>query len=180
MKASFCSRRFASTVSIWLVSLASGLCILAICIFLQWLVYDDWMHRTGPLQIVGSLLASALSFFVVMRWQKAILHRKEEMLQHFESIKWMNDRIRNCLQTIELLTFAHSQATEQVRAAVDSIEAVLQEVLEESHPASADPLRNEAPERDFMESQETGDDRPSAASFRAGSNSKAENLITDN
>ena len=42
----------------------------------------------------------------------------------------MNDRIRNSLQAIECVTYAADpQATESVRAAVDTIESVLQEVL---------------------------------------------------
>lgn len=128
--------------------MASAMCVLAISVFLQWLVYDDWMHRTGPLQIVGSLLAAALVFYLVLRWQKTIRRHKDEMLRRFETIKWMNDRIRNSLQTIDLLAFVNSQATEQVRGAVDTIESVLQEVLEESHPGnSAGRTREENPAR---------------------------------
>jgi hypothetical protein len=126
--------QIASSLAIWTVSLASGLCVLALSVFLQWLIYDDWMHRTGPLQIVGSLLAAGLVFVLVLRWQKTVLRHREEMLRRFETIKWMNDRIRNSLQTIDLLAFVNSQATDQVRGAVDAIESVLQDVLEESHP----------------------------------------------
>jgi len=100
----------------------------------QWLVYDDWMHRTGPLQIVGSLLAAVLTGGVVMRWQRSIRRHEEEMLRRFQTIQWMNDRVRNCLQAIDLLAFVHSQSAEQVRSSVDSIRAVLREVLEEYHP----------------------------------------------
>jgi len=134
MNASFRSRQLGSTVAIGLVSIATGLCVLAISVMLQWLIYDDWMHRTGPLQIVGSLLAAALASFVVLRWQIGIRRRREEMLRRFRSIERMNDRIRNSLQTIDLLAFVNSRATEQVRSAVDSIAAVLHEVLEEHHP----------------------------------------------
>lgn len=142
MTAPLRSRRIASSLAIWLVSIASGLSVLAIAIFLQWLVYDDWMHRTGPLQIVGSLLAALLTFAIVMRWQRSIRRHEEEMLRRFQTIEWMNDRVRNGLQTIDLLAFAHSQAAEQVRSTVDSIQSILREVLEEYEPegsAHADP-----------------------------------------
>jgi hypothetical protein len=46
----------------------------------------------------------------------------------------MNDRIRNALQSIDLIAFAHSDAAEQVRTAVDAISVILKEVLEEAHP----------------------------------------------
>jgi methyl-accepting chemotaxis protein len=152
MNASLRSRQLGSTVAIGLVSIASGLCVLAISVLLQWLIYDDWMHRTGPLQIVGSLLTAALATFVVLRWQIGIRRRREEMLRRFRSIERMNDRIRNSLQTIDLLAFVNSRATEQVRSAVDSIAAVLREVLEENHPeAASSPLPAPQPEPGALE-----------------------------
>lgn len=128
------SRRIASTASIWLVSLASGLCVLVFAAFLQWLIYDDWMHGHGPLQMFGTLLAAALTFVVVLRWQFSIRRRRMELLRHFETIEWMNDRVRNALQSIDLIAFAHSEAAEQVRTAVDAISVILKEVLKEAHP----------------------------------------------
>lgn len=128
------SHEIGPTVAIWLVSLASGGCVLGLAIFLQWLVYNDWMHDHAPQRWVGSLLAAALATFAVMRWQLALRRRRTEMLQRFETIRWMNDRIRNALQTIELLAFANSQATDAVSTAVDAIEDVLREVLAETHP----------------------------------------------
>lgn len=128
------SHEIGPTLAIWLVSLASGGCVLGLAIFLQWLVYNDWMHDHAPQRWVGSMLAAALAAFAVMRWQLALRRRRTEMLQRFETIRWMNDRIRNALQTIELLAFANSQATEAVSAAVDAIEDVLREVLAETHP----------------------------------------------
>src|SRR5579871_6164990 len=83
-------RRIASTASIWLVSLASGLCVLVFAAFLQWLIYDDWEHGRNPLQLFGTLLAAALTFVVVFRWQIALRRRRQEMLRHFETIEWMN------------------------------------------------------------------------------------------
>jgi hypothetical protein len=128
------SRRVVSTTSIWLVSLASGFCVLCLAAFLQWLIYDDWMHERGPLQLFGISLAALLTFISVLRWQIAIRRRRREMIRQFETIEWMNDRIRNALQSIDLIAFAHSEGAEQVRIAVDAIDVVLKEVLEGSHP----------------------------------------------
>lgn len=137
MKPPLDSRPIGSLLAIVLIALGSGLWVLAIATLMQWLIYDDWLHQTGPLQIFGSLCAAALTFVVVLRWQIAVRRRREEMLRRFESIARMNDRIRNSLQTIDLLAFANSHATEQVHAAVDSISAVLSDVLQEHEPASA-------------------------------------------
>ena len=134
MKTWLRSHEVGTTLAIWLVSLASGGCVLGIAIFLQWLIYNDWMHDHAPLRWVGSLIAAGADHFVVMRWQFALHRRRTDMLRRFETIRWMNDRIRNALQTIELLAFANSHATEAVSAAVDAIEDVLCEVLAETHP----------------------------------------------
>jgi hypothetical protein len=131
------SRRIVSTTSIWLVSLASGICVLGFAAFLQWLIYDDWMHERGSLQLFGISLAALLTFLSVLRWQIAIRRRRLEMIRQFETIEWMNDRIRNALQSIDLIAFAHSAGAEQVRIAVDAIDVVLKEVLEGSHPHKA-------------------------------------------
>lgn len=120
------------------MSVVCAVAVFGAAIFMQWLIYDDWLHDQGPLRIVGSLLAGGLTFAAAVRWQFAIRWRKVEMLRRFESIKWMNDRIRNSLQAIECVTYAADpQATESVRSAVDAIEEVLNEVLTESHPAPA-------------------------------------------
>ena len=144
-------RRIASTASIWLVSLASGLCVLVFTAFLQWLIYDDWMHSRNPLQLFGTLLAAALTFVVVFRWQIALRRRRREMLRHFETIEWMNDRIRNALQSIDLIAFAHSEAAEQVRTAVDAISVILKEVLEETHPHNRMRQEKQQSARSFFE-----------------------------
>jgi len=145
------SRRIASAGSIWLVSLASGLCVLCFATFLQWLIYHDWMHGRGPLQLTGVLLAAALTFFVVLRWQFGIRRRLLEMIRDFETIEWMNDRIRNALQSIDLIAFAHSEAAEQVRTAVDAISVVLKEVLEEAHPHNKMQYPKPSSTRNFFE-----------------------------
>jgi hypothetical protein len=144
-------RRIASTASIWLVSLASGLCVLLFAAFLQWLIYDDWMHGHGPLQMFGTLLAALLTFVVVLRWQFGIRRRRLEMIRYFQTIEWMNDRIRNALQSIDLIAFAHSEAAEQVRGAVDAISIVLKEVLEETRPQNRIQQEKQASIRDLFE-----------------------------
>lgn len=138
------NRHISSQLTITLVSLASGLAVFGAAIFFQWLIYDDWLHDKGPLRIVGSVLAGALMFAVAFRWQITIRERRLEILRRFETIRWMNDRIRNSLQAIECVTYAASpEATESVRASVDTIELVLQEVLAGAHtPAPAQPERS--------------------------------------
>lgn len=131
-----------SDAVIWLISLLAGLCVFAFAIFIQWLIYDDWLHDRGPLRIVGSGLAGALMFLSSWRWQLVVRQRRLEMLQRFETIKWMNDRIRNSLQAIECLTYAaNPEVTEPVRNAVNVITSVLNEVLAEHHPAQPESTR---------------------------------------
>lgn len=117
-------------------SLMLGLAVFSLAIFLQWLVYDDWMHRNGQLRLIGSALASVLTFAFAYRWRLRTRKQKIEMLQRFEKIKWMNDRIRNSLQAIECVAFCvnpHMTETDSVRDAVDQIEDVLQEVIAHAH-----------------------------------------------
>lgn len=131
-----------SDAAIWIISLLSGLAVFAFAIFIQWLIYDDWLHDRGPVRIVGSLLAGTLMSASVWRWQSLIKQRKLEMLRRLETIKWMNDRIRNSLQAIECLTYAaNPEATEPVRNAVNVIEGVLNEVLAEHRSASPESRR---------------------------------------
>lgn len=115
----------------WPLSLVSGIAVFCAAIFLQWLIYDDWMRDVGPL--LGSLLAGALMYGIVSGWQIAIRRRRLERLRRFETMRWMNDRIRNSLQAIECVTYhATPEATDSVRSAVDTIEGVLEEVLSEA------------------------------------------------
>jgi Flp pilus assembly protein TadB len=116
-----------SRLAIWMISLGAALFVLGLSLFLQWFIYTDWMHRHGQLHI-GAVLAALLTWFVVLRWQLAARRRQLELLQQLETIRWMNDRIRNALQSIDLLAFAHSDAAEQVRGSVDTISAVLHAV----------------------------------------------------
>jgi len=131
------SQQISSDTTILLVAIVSGFSIFAAGILLQWLIYDDWLHRTG-FRLVGSPLAGVLMFAFAYYWQSTIRERKVEMLRRFQTIAQMNDRIRNALQVIECATYAtNPQATAPVRNAVDKIESVLEEVLADVHPALA-------------------------------------------
>jgi hypothetical protein len=128
------SRQIPSYASIWLLSFFFAVSVFSIAILLQWLIYDDWMHDNGPLRLVGSVLAFVLTFLFTLRWQLAKRRQMIEVMRQFETIRWMNDRIRNSLQAIECLVFAtHPHVTDPVRDAVDAIENALQEVLNETH-----------------------------------------------
>ncbi len=87
------TRHIAPRLAIWGLSLASGLTVFGLAIFFQWLIYDDWLHDSGPVRIVGSLLAGTLMFAVAFRWQIGVRARRLEILHRFETIRWMNDRI---------------------------------------------------------------------------------------
>jgi hypothetical protein len=129
------SRQITSRIVIWLSSSAAAVAVYSFAITLQWLIYNDWLHRNGPLRTVGSALSGILTFLALLRWQSAVRKRKLEMLRRFETVKWMNDRIRNSLQAIECVTYAADpMATDSVRRAVDAIEDVLQGVLVEAQP----------------------------------------------
>ncbi len=128
------SSQIPSILTLWIFASVCGLAVFSIAICLQWLIYDDWLHRSGPLRIVGSVIAFFLTLLFVYRWQLAARKRKIETLRRFETIRWMNDRIRNSLQAIECLVYAtNPHVTDPVKDAVDRIEMVLQEVLSETH-----------------------------------------------
>jgi hypothetical protein len=149
MKKTQSTRPIASRGKILLVSLAASVSVLAGSLLMQWLVYDDWLHHKEPLRIVGTGIATVVTFLFAMRWQLAIRERQLEMVRRMEMILRMNDRIRNALQAIECLTYvAQPEATESVRQSVNVIDGVLREVLAESgqiheplRPKAADPAR---------------------------------------
>jgi hypothetical protein len=117
-------------VRIFLFSFLVSCCVLAASLLVQWFIYDDWLHRTGPLRIVGTAIAAVVTFGFVLRWQYNVRERQREMVLRFERISYMNDRIRNALQAIACVTYvSQPEATESVRQAVDVIDGVLREVL---------------------------------------------------
>jgi|SRR6478609_191340 len=136
MKKTHSARPIASRGKILLISLGASISVLAGSLLAQWLIYDDWLHRKGPLRIVGTCIATVLTFLFALRWQLAIRERQLEMVRRMEMILRMNDRIRNALQAIECLTYvAQPEATESVRQSVNVIDSVLREVLADSGQA---------------------------------------------
>ena len=135
MKKMHSANPVASKGKIVLFSLLAAIPVLAASLLMQWLIYDDWLHRNG-LRIVGTCIAALVTFIFALRWQSAIRERQLEMVRRMEMILQMNDRIRNALQAIECLTYvAQPEATESVRHSVNVIDRVLREVLAESgHP----------------------------------------------
>jgi Flp pilus assembly protein TadB len=130
------ARQAFSNLSILLFSFVSGFAAFTAAIWLQWLVYNEWLHWAGPLRLTGSVLAGALTFAFALRWRSTVRRHNLEMQRRFEKIAQMNDRIRNALQVIECVTYVtNPEATAPVRDAVDVIEAVLHEVLAETRPA---------------------------------------------
>jgi hypothetical protein len=145
----------ASKGKIVLFSVLLAIPVLAGSLLVQWLVYDDWLHRTGPLRIVGTCIAALVTFIFAMRWQIAVRERQLEMVRRLEMILRMNDRIRNALQAIECLTYvAQPEATESVRQSVNVIDSVLREVLAESgHPQETEPSKIVDPVQQSIQSK---------------------------
>jgi hypothetical protein len=124
-----------STLRISIFSLIASCSVLVCSLLIQWFVYYDWLHETGPFRIIGTCLAAFLTFGFVYRWQMEVRERQLQMLRRFETIARMNDRVRNALQTIECVTYlSRPEATESVREAVDAIDGVLREVLADVAP----------------------------------------------
>lgn len=132
------SLQIPSVISVWLFAVVCGMGVFFAALSLQWLIYDDWMHRGGPLRLVGSGIAFLLAFAFAYRWQLAARNRKLETRRRFETIRWMNDRIRNSLQAIECVVYAtNPHVTDPVKDAVDTIENVLDEVLSSNTPSES-------------------------------------------
>lgn len=126
-------RLLPSNLKILLFSILASCCVVVVSLLTQWVVYDDWLHKTGPLRIVGTSIATIITFVFVLRWQYAVRERHREMLRQFEKISRMNDRIRNALQAIACVTYlSEPQATEAVRQSVQVIDEVLRDVLEDA------------------------------------------------
>ena len=122
-----------------LFSFVASFSVLGCTQALQWLVYDDWLHQTGPLHMLGGVVAGLVTFLFILRWQVAVRHRQAEMLRRFQTIAEMNDRIRNALQVIACTTYiSNPETTERVRQAVAIIDGALQGVVADVSPAAGD------------------------------------------
>ncbi len=131
------ARQIPTHASIVLLSICSGLGVFSIALLLQWLIYDDWLRVHGPVRVVGSALSLVLTFVFVFRWQEAKRREKIAVLRRLETIRWMNDRIRNSLQAIECVVYAnHQHVTDPVRDSVDAIESVLDGMLSGTHSSA--------------------------------------------
>ncbi|HEV2133711.1 MAG TPA: hypothetical protein VGR47_05560 [Terracidiphilus sp.] len=118
-----------SDASIWFYSVTSGVLALGAAVFIQWLVYDDWLHEAG-LRLTGSILAGIFLGSLVFRTLWHSREKRRRMLELLQSIRWTNDRIRNSLQAIECVTYAASpEITADVKNAVDAIEGILNDLL---------------------------------------------------
>ncbi len=125
-----------------LFALLASSFVLLVSLLLQWFIYDDWLHRTGPMRIVGTTVAAAVTFVFVHRWLCAVRDRQSEMLRRFETIARMNDVIRNALQIIDCTTFATDPTTTQhVREAVSVIDSALKGVVAASAPDGQRPKK---------------------------------------
>ncbi len=119
-----------SNLRIVLSSFIASFSVLASSLLIQWFVYYDWLHQSGPVRIIGTSLATVLTFTFVFRWQIAVRERRLRILNRFATIARMNDVVRNALQTIECVTYlSRPESTEPVREAIDVIDGVLREVL---------------------------------------------------
>lgn len=125
-----------SNKALWLSSIGAGVAVFGLALWLQWLIYDDWMHWKGPLRMVGSAVAGVLTALFTHRWQRVARQREMERRRRLEAIQRVNDQVRNSLQAIECVTYAHDpQTTYHVRTAIDAIEQTLQEALPDAHTA---------------------------------------------
>lgn len=153
------SSRIPSTTRILLFSFLISFSVLLSGLALQWWVYDDWLHQTGPIRIVGTALASIVAFLFVFRWQSSVRERQMDTVRRFQTIGRMNDRIRNELQAIEFATFVSKpDAMEPVRNAVDVIDGVLREALEKTPPS----VLGDAPKKRTATASDTAHQRKSA------------------
>jgi hypothetical protein len=128
-----------SRMRIFLISLFASFLVLVVSLVIQWLVYDDWLRHTGPLRIVGTVIAAIITLAFMLRWQYSIREQQRNMIRRFELISHMNDRIRNALQAIECVTYvAQPEATAVVKQEVNAIDKVLRDVLSEAGVVSLD------------------------------------------
>ncbi len=132
-----------STTQIVFFSLLTSFFVLVVSLLVQRIVYDDWLHETGPIRIVGTTMAAIITFIFVFNWQAGLRQRRLDSLRRFEVIAEMNDHIRNALQVIECVTYAsNGEAVQGLREAVDTIDQALQGMVAESSRIPKKPAWN--------------------------------------
>ena len=129
-----------STVRIVCISTISATLVGLLVLLSQFMIYRDWLHRTGPLRVIGTIVSATLTFLFVYRWLCAQRQQQLDNIKRFDTIAKMNDRIRNSLQVIASVTYLHRpDAIQPVWEAVDAIDEVLCEVSVQMRPAEALP-----------------------------------------
>lgn len=119
------------------ISVLAALVVFCGALLAQWIIYDDWLRRTGPLRIVGTSIATVLTFGFVLLWQYSAHRRREELERRFEAICVAHDRIRNALQSIVCVSFVNDpQFTRDVRRALEVIDTELRDIVEDVGAAS--------------------------------------------
>lgn len=138
-------RRVRAWLRIGALSIVASCLVFAISLAMQWIVYDDLLHRSGPLRFVGTTLLALLTFTVILNLQMGRVRKQKELLQRFQTISEMNDRIRNALQVIECTVYvSQPKATAPIRQAVDAIDAALRQACSDAvtFPADGKPVPN--------------------------------------
>lgn len=121
------------TIRILGYSLLISFVVFTVALALQWVIYDDWLHGSGPLRLVGTILASGMALGFTLHWCLQMRRREVEASRRFQLIAEMNDRIRNALQRIECLSYAGvSESTEGIHQAIEIIDVALRGMISES------------------------------------------------
>jgi len=129
-------------------ALLSSFLVVGVSLLVEVLVYRDWLHRTGPLRLVGSTIAAVIAFIAVQHWLNEAKRKQADALRRFQIIAQMNDSIRKSLQKIERISYAsNAQATEAIRDAVAAIDAVLVGLVSQSKVATGVPPKEVQQER---------------------------------
>jgi hypothetical protein len=117
-----------SSLRITLLALGASLSVFGASVALQWVVYINFLHRTGQWRFTGTALATILTFIFLCRWQLAERERQREIQRRLAIIGEMNDRIRNALQIIQVTSYlSQPSATDHIREAVDAIDVALRD-----------------------------------------------------
>ena len=75
--------------SILLIAGSCAFSVLMAALTLQWLIYDDWLHKHGPLRVVGSALAGASALelgFHRAAWARALAPSASAKLFDIEKV----------------------------------------------------------------------------------------------
>lgn len=114
-------------------AVAASFSVLLVSVVLQWLVYDDWLHETGPLHLIGSTIAAVITFIFLLRWLRMERTRRFDAQRRFAMIAQSNDKIRNKLQALVGIKYlSNDRLAESMREAVEEIDAALDGIVEDA------------------------------------------------